>query len=353
MRVLIVDPYYRQVLETLYAETAGLSSRPYRPQWEAIMATAFGTSDAYSYNLRALGHEAHEVVPNSEPLQRAWAREHAPWLALLPWRLAGPAILSAQADWHQADVVYVQSIGAFHPLVLRTLKRRSRLLVGQIASRLPQQSRVEQFDVILTSFPHYLDRLALPTHLFRIGFDERVLSKLHDVPAHDVVFVGRLDGDEHRTANAVIEAAARDVAVDVWGPETRELSSGSPLARRYRGRAWGLDMYRIVAGARIVLNRHNASAEGHANNMRLFEATGVGSMLLTDERLDLNELFDVGREVVTYRDADDLSEKARWYLEHEGERAAIARSGQARTLAEHTYAHRMRELVAILRPYLP
>jgi spore maturation protein CgeB len=75
-------------------------------------------------------------------------------------------------------------------------------------------------------------------------------------------------------------------------------------------------------------------------------------MLLTDEGRNLSDLFEPGREIVTYRDSDDLADRIAYYLEHEEERAAIARAGQARTLAEHTYEHRMRELVEILGRYL-
>jgi spore maturation protein CgeB len=51
---------------------------------------------------------------------------------------------------------------------------------------------------------------------------------------------------------------------------------------------------------------------------------------------------------VTYSSAEEAAEKIRYYLEHEDERASIAAAGHARTLAEHTYAHRMRELEQIL-----
>jgi spore maturation protein CgeB len=107
-------------------------------------------------------------------------------------------------------------------------------------------------------------------------------------------------------------------------------------------------MYRLLRDARISLNRHIAEAEGHANNMRLYEATGVGSMLLTDEGSNLSELFEPGREVVTYAGVDDLIEKARHYLAHEDERLTIAQAGQARTLRDHTYEVRMGELAQIL-----
>ena len=56
--------------------------------------------------------------------------------------------------------------------------------------------------------------------------------------------------------------------------------------------------------------------------------------------------------MVTYRNADELVDAIEHYLEYEDERAAIAAAGQQRTLGEHTYAVRMRELTAILGSYL-
>ena len=40
----------------------------------------------------------------------------------------------------------------------------------------------------------------------------------------------------------------------------------------------------------------------------------------------------------------DLVEKVRYYLKHEDERAAIAQAGYERTLREHTYVHRFRDI---------
>jgi spore maturation protein CgeB len=53
-----------------------------------------------------------------------------------------------------------------------------------------------------------------------------------------------------------------------------------------------------------------------------------------------------------YTDAEDLIEKARHYLEHEDERAAVAAAGQARTLREPTSERRAVELAAILEERL-
>ena len=112
-------------------------------------------------------------------------------------------------------------------------------------------------------------------------------------------------------------------------------------------------MYQVLAQAKIALNRHIDVAEGFANNMRLYEATGVGTLLLTDAKSNLGDLFEPGREVITYASEDELVERIHYYLDHENERGGIAQAGQGRTLSEHTYEHRMRELVELLSRYLP
>jgi len=107
-------------------------------------------------------------------------------------------------------------------------------------------------------------------------------------------------------------------------------------------------MYRSLARSRITLNRHINVAENNANNMRLYEATGVGALLLTDRKDNLGELFDVGREVVAYSSQEEAAELITHFLAHPEEAAAIAAAGQRRTLSEHTYEQRMKELVPIL-----
>ena len=86
--------------------------------------------------------------------------------------------------------------------------------------------------------------------------------------------------------------------------------------------------------------------------MRLYETTGVGTMLLTDYKQNLTDMFQPGQEVVEYQDANESVELTKYYLAHDKEREAIAHAGQQRTLREHTYFHRMQELIDIVHRYL-
>jgi spore maturation protein CgeB len=377
VRILVLDTYYPAFLAVHYAAQPGLAERPYEEQRGSLMEQSFGTSDAYSTNLRALGHDAVEIVANCEPLQVRWARERGLHrkVARRIGKLPGPPgllarrsllrrIALAQVEEHDPQVVYLQDLWFFKPKDLDVLRRQGRLLAGQIASVLPPEQTLRRFDLLTTSFPHYVERFraqGLDAEYLKVAFHERVLDRLVERgvevdPAgrrtHAVSLVGGLDPSVYAESTPVLERAAAELDLDVWGYGVEKLPPGSPILRRYHGPAWGLQMYEILARSRIALNRHGNIAAGYANNMRLFEATGVGALLFTEAGKNLSDLFEPDSEIVAYESAEDLVDKLRYYSEHEDERRRIAAAGQARTLGEHTYARLIPELAAALEARL-
>jgi hypothetical protein len=356
VRILIVDTYYPAFLTTHYSERPELVDARYETQWRALMDRFFGTSDAYSHYLGQLGHDAHELIVNCESLQQAWASDHDLRLKRRMGMFADQSLVLAQAEDFRPDVVYVQDLNTLSTNLLRALRARSKLLVGQIASKPPPSRQLTPFDLLLTSFPHFVPRfrkLGIASEYFRIGFDPRVLDHVGNEPqAEEVVFVGGLARGPHAKGNEILERAARRTPIDFWGYKVNRWPTDSAIRRRYRGEAWGLDMYRVLARAKIALNRHIDVAEGYANNMRLYEATGVGTLLLTDAKSNLGDLFETGRELVTYANENELVEQIQHYVSDDAVRTQIARAGQERTLRQHTYEHLMQELVVLLGRHL-
>ncbi len=373
MKVLIVDTYYAAFLSRFYALHGDLARQEYQTQLQALLNACFGTSDFYTHHLNALGVEAHDLVVNCVPLQQEWARVNNVPLSKLalsvPHRLFRLPLLGsylaslpglmdvalAQIRAMRPDVLYCQDLSFFPGEVLHELKSDVKLIVGQIACPLPPESFLKGYDLILTSFPHFVGRLrdlGVSSEYFRIGFEERILSVLGSVDKDiDFSFVGGISR-HHSGANQLLEYLSETTPMKVFGYGAASLPSGSKVRQRHGGEVWGLDMYRALARSRVTLNRHINVAENNANNMRLYEATGVGAMLLTDQKDNLNDLFKVGTEVVAYSSKEEAAELVRYYTEHPDEAAAIAKAGQARTLREHTYAHRMQELVPLLKRYL-
>ena len=371
MKVLIVDSYYPRFLQAALPEVTR-GDPDYESMLRRLLRLRFGTSDFYSRHLRELGIEAADVIFNCEPLQQRWAKEHGGrvprrgWLPGLLGRLgrrpAAPPlglleIATAQIRHHRPDVLYLQDLNLFPPGVLRGLKDEGvvRLVVGQIACPLPPKEYLEDLDLIVSSFPHYVRRFreeGKASAYLRIAFDPVVLEEAgdheRDLPC---TFVGGLS-PAHGARTAFLERLAREVDMSFYGYGAETLAPGSPIAPRHRGEAWALDMYRVLLRSRITVNVHIDVAENYANNMRLYEATGCAALLVTDMKDNLAELFEPDREVLTYESADEAVEKIRYCLDHPAEAESIAAAGQARTLREHTYGQRMAELAEILAAHL-
>ncbi len=102
---------------------------------------------------------------------------------------------------------------------------------------------------------------------------------------------------------------------------------------------------RVYSQSRVVFN---TSIAGDVT-IRLFEGTACGALVVTDEiRNGIEELFNIGSEIVVYRDDADLLEKISYYLANESERAEIARAGQQRTQSQHTYNHRVQTILDVV-----
>jgi spore maturation protein CgeB len=357
MRTLIVDTSYPAFLSGFYAARPDLPSERYDVQWRALMDEFFGTADSYSHHLTALGHPSHEFVVNCAPLQARWALEHG--LRVPPARFRGDrrgrdAILLAQAADFAPDVVYVQNLEILSDRTLRALRQTQALIVGQLSTEPPRLRRLRAFDHLVSPVPSFVDRLraeGLAADYLALAFDDRAIEKAGvsgDGPVFDTVFVGSLKRFRRWKSNRVIERAARQVPIQFWGYGEREWPKTSPVRMNFCGTAWGLDMLRLLRDARISINRHGDLTGPYAANMRLYEATGMGSLLVTDAKRNLPDLFEPGAEVIAYNNEKELVEAVRHYTANEPERASIAAAGQTRTLRDHSYARRMAELAAIL-----
>jgi spore maturation protein CgeB len=78
---------------------------------------------------------------------------------------------------------------------------------------------------------------------------------------------------------------------------------------------------------------------------RIFEVPGAGGFLLTDVAPGLDTVYEIGQEIETYCDFDELVRKILYYLHHFDDRDKIAHAGYQRTVAHHVYERRLEGLL--------
>jgi spore maturation protein CgeB len=74
--------------------------------------------------------------------------------------------------------------------------------------------------------------------------------------------------------------------------------------------------------------------------LRDFEVPMSGGFYLVEYMEELEEFFDIGKEIVCYSDSKDLVDKIKHYLEHDNQREEIRRAGYERALRNHTWHKR-------------
>jgi len=411
MRILVLSADYPRFLHDLYLSLPGLAESAYAVQMAARNASLFGVADFYSRNFKAHGHEAAEVYINNPWLQYAWAREHGltvpplepppqpdaappqpggtermaaaaksllrplkPFLdplarpalrRLRALRQRGPTaasyapdreewehtVLRAQIEDFRPDLILNQELAYLRSPFFKGVKRPGQLLFGQIASSMPESDRFEGYDLMISSLPNqvaWFRGRGLRAELNRLAFEPSVLEQLGPVPVRDIAlsFVGSLSPD-HAQRIAFLEYLATRTPLKVWGNGIERLRPSSPLHALYQGEAWGRDMYQILRRSRITLNFHIDLAEDWANNMRLYEATGMGTLLLTDQKRNLQEMFVPGEHVAAYTDAEDCVRQVQALLSDDAARERIAAAGQRHAIANQNYFLRTGEIAAL------
>jgi spore maturation protein CgeB len=391
---------WRQV----YERTPGLSDRPYTQQLDALCDDMSQYAGAMRRAMGPMGYDVTEVYTDVEPLQRRWAREHSiPWTA--KWKQVIPL---AQARAVRPTIIWSYDSRNLDFNVLAEMRRTVptiELITGFIGSSSFDIATFKQYDFLLTCTDEYVATFrtaGIETYKASHVFDAAVLEHLdpHTPKTVEVGFSGGVcrQQDAHLEREQVLERMISVPGVELFCPtadrsRTRDFAettarrgvyltqqllaaAGIPSMRRrtipligkaatwknmpmrqinprlypfMRPPRYGMEMYKLLRATKVVID---CVATAEAANMRLFEATGVGSCLLTSWRPNLNSVFELDREIVAYKCPDECAEKACWLLDHPDERERIAAAGQARTLRDYTYEHRAALLDQLIRKHL-
>ena len=87
-----------------------------------------------------------------------------------------------------------------------------------------------------------------------------------------------------------------------------------------------------------------ASARITTTKGRDFECPGVGACYMTTYNWELPMLYEIGKEILCYRDIEELVEMYGYYVKRPEECLKVAQAAHRRCLAEHTWEKRFRKL---------
>jgi spore maturation protein CgeB len=284
-----------------------------------------------------------------------------------------PALLGLYAEVEallgelRADVLLVDNRPPYHPEFLRRLPVHKVLRTsdGPITAYDVDFAYLHAYDQVLYHSPAYSADLTMaeklaycgarradfwPMAVFDVAFDrtkseETILAGVRDV---DVVFVGAMHRGKMEFLARVKKALGPKLVLR--GLCSPQKNAWFNVRHGFPGwiRPLGFEEYvPLYQRAKIGINVHNRG-DFSVGNYRLFDLPANGVLQISDGGPWLGSFFQVGNEIVGYRDVDELVSLVHHYLAHDAERERIARNGYRRAMRDHRFPLRMKQAGALI-----
>lgn len=110
---------------------------------------------------------------------------------------------------------------------------------------------------------------------------------------------------------------------------------------------YGTEMPKVFYLSKINLNISSRSIESGIP-LRVWDIMAVGGFCLTNYQPELEEYFEIGKDIEVYHDLQELEEKITYYLRHEEQRVRIAINGYKKVREKHSLKARMAQVLDII-----
>lgn len=394
VKYLIISSLYDEYLASFYSKNIGVKELPYRDHLEFLLNDSTDFVSSYTRTYNKLGVASSCVIANDIKLQKKWLIENS------LTQCTGQLILFEQVKLFKPEVLIIEDLRFVNKELLNKIRNEIssvRLIVAYHCAPFNTITieTLKAIDFLFTCTPgltRSFSDYGIKSYLIYHGFDHNINSKLPKNAnefSYNLTFAGSLFpgyGYHQERIDLIEKILSNNIDISIFANLERtckirtkqcvynlnrllkilkmdSVSSRFSILDKVRfpinnyskflknacnSPVFGVDMYSLLQSSKIVLNNHGQIAGEYAGNMRLFEVTGVGSCLLTDNKKNMKDLFISNTEIVTYDSIDDCIEKIQWLLNNENERNRIAKAGQEKTLKVHTVENRCRQIISII-----
>lgn len=365
-KLLEIATTYKAYLSSYYKKNT-IENLSYQEAYEHFVNDSFAESDFIHRYLNELGIESKIIFYNNNKLQEKWIENS---------NNKNPFdIMIAQIKKFKPDIVYVSDMSLFSKDELDTIRNyevgKFVKIVGFhfVALNDFTRSMLGYYDQIYTgsrSFVELFQQEGINAKLLRHAFDKSILQKVGDVNKQNrVVFPGNvfIGKDMHSNRLQMLSAMMQEnIPCSFYGNiymqerqyrtllgkwknkilyrKESEIVDKINESSNHYGNVYGMEYYDILASGLVCVNSHVSAVKWGAGNMRMFEATGMGTCLLTDDKKENQDLFEIDKEIVTYANLEEFKDKLKWLMNYPDEAKKIGKTAQKKTLEVHTYKNK-------------
>jgi hypothetical protein len=359
LKIIQLESFYTHFLNQIYENDNQLHNLPFHTQINYLLNTGFSAGQNFVPFLNPQQWEAHYIVLNNTWAQVKWATDNG----MLDVKSLSEILLH-QINHIEPDVLFISDVPGFDFSLISQFKRRP-LIVAWLATVVNHQLPWHEIDVILSGISDVRNTIlhlgAKSAEKFMSAAPYHFICNKNQTKSNNIAFAGSFFSGIHNDRARQMDRLSHYITdgwIDVYTANQFELSPGSRI--QFFQPVYGNDLvntyanYSMVLDARGNFDLSKEKVLAETANMRIFEATRAGSLLITENSPNLCEYFEINQEIVTYNDFDELKDKLAYYnrSENGAERESIAHKGRNRTINDHSIESRANWLEKILFKYL-
>lgn len=307
--------------------------------------------DNVAYTLTKMGHE---VISMPQQSNRFLDNKFTHFLKLLN-ESANPNYLTKQEKWLKKQLLSGQSFQVLLTLTqalsyetLQLAKQQGITCVcwwGDTPANMKKQGLiVKGWDKL------YLKDANAVQKLRGLGFDASLMHEAMNPHWHKPLYTDISDnvlvaGSFYDYRNYLVgEMISKGICFDLYGRKlphwasqsVKDIHSSRFIVREEKSKLFGQ--------ALACLNS-TAMSEFDSMNCRAFEIAGAEGLQLLEYRPSVESCFDIDKEIKTFRTIDEAVELVDWAKKYPQEAQKIRKAGRKRAMAEHTYEHRLTQII--------
>ena len=397
MKIAILSSIYPQHAQDIYRENPFLHQKTSNEQMEYIRWHALSSYTRWNELLIKHGFKVLEFVHNLPHVEKKWAEENqigtSKEESVLNIGLEKVKRFKPDILFCTSPIYYIKS--NFLKELISILPQRPKIIAWYGAD-CGKEEIFQFFDLTLSNSKHLvsslqkkkinaeflqhsfessiLERINIPERrINRVGFFGnldvstydfrkrtellcRIFETLKTIDVYGTVYVpNRFERYKYSAIKArhdfsrIVEKVYPLKRIKIWSQIDNLPPNPWPLGKEFTQKVkpalFGHRMLQTLSNYQVAFNCHNKHTGNYACNMRLFEATGVGCCLLTDNKSDIDSIFEPDSEVVTFSNSEDAISKLKFLIKEPKLARKIAMAGQKRTLAEYTVEKQVEHFV--------
>jgi spore maturation protein CgeB len=305
--------------------------------------------------LRQLGCETRLVTVEEDlPLLEALRYES---VTAFDQRRFNRRVRRAAEAFHPELLLIYDSNWGIAPATLRSLRRRlkCRVVLWEKNLNLWRKHQIECFpfyDHVFCADSYPVPLLRKPSAGVR---DVRFLGSCCDPDEHGPVALSERDRERFEAEVSFVgggRARRRELferlvqyRLRLWGWAWDRSPELAPFM--VRETVFGLKKTKIYSATSICPNLQSGLYQVNGISERPLEVACCCRAPFSEPQPDLERFLEAGDEVVVFNSPEDLEQKVAEYLRRPDELDRIGQRARQRVLAEHTYHHRLRELLEV------